>query len=242
MPDRSFLKNPQLATRTLPEIFGSVQFDPDYTVGIPWELSRPRRIIRKTDSRREGRATPSIGDGGRNRDMICTDSSKKYARKTVRFHKMKIGSIISCYLQKYAKIEPHIMPFAAPYSRSGSDHFLPQQKTHSGMRSASKTRLCERFNSSDCQNTAHLGLFLNGAQIGLRLDPKKVSPGSIWARISVGHNPPRISGEGGNHIYPFDRRVLSLESGKDPLHQLEKQTTSKGNRNLPTGIFPNPQT
>ena len=238
MPDRSFLKNPQLATRTLPEIFGSVQFDPDYTVGIPWELSRPRRIIRKTDSRREGRATPSIGDGGRNRDMICTDSSKKYARKTVRFHKMKIGSIISCYLQKYAKIEPHIMPFAAPYSRSGSDHFLPQQKTHSGMRSASKTRLCERFNSSDCQNTAHLGLFLNGAQIGLRLDPKKVSPGSIWARISVA----RIWGEGGNHIYPFDRRVLSLESGKDPLHQLEKQTTSKGKRNLPTGIFPNPQT
>ncbi len=79
------------------------------------------------------------------------------------------------------------MPFAAPYSRSGSDRFLPQQKTHPGMRSARKTRLCERFNSPDYQNKADLGLFLNGTQIGLRLDPEKVNPGLIWARISVGH-------------------------------------------------------
>ena len=56
-------------------------------------------------------------------------SPKKYARKIVRFQRKKIGSIISRYLQKYARIEPHIMPFAASYSRSGSDHFLPRQKT-----------------------------------------------------------------------------------------------------------------
>ena len=131
--------------------------------------------------------------------MIFTGSSKKYARKTVRFHRKKIGSIISRYLQKYAEIEPHIMPFAASYSRSGRGHFHHQQKTHPGMRSALKTRLCELFNSSDCQNTADLSLFLNGAQIGLRLDPEMANPGSIWARISVA----LIWGEGGKSHIPF---------------------------------------
>jgi hypothetical protein len=77
------------------------------------------------------------------------------------------------------------MAFAATYSHSGSDHFLPQHKTRSDRRKGLKTRLCERYNLSDCQNTAFLGLFLNGARIGLRLDPKKGDPGSIRAQISV---------------------------------------------------------
>jgi hypothetical protein len=54
-----------------------------------------------------------------------------------------------------------------------------------GTRSASKTRLRERFNWPDCQKKADSGLFLKGARYGLRLDPEKVNLGSIWARISV---------------------------------------------------------
>ncbi len=54
-----------------------------------------------------------------------------------------------------------------------------------GMRSASKTRLRERFNSSDCKNKAYSGLFLKEARFGLRLDPEWMNPGSIRTRMSV---------------------------------------------------------
>ena len=72
------------------------------------------------------------------------------------------------------------------------------------MRSARKTRICEPFISSDCQNTAHLGLFLNGARYGLRFDPERVNPGSIWARISVA----RIWGVGVITYTPSDEGCL----------------------------------
>jgi hypothetical protein len=62
----------------------------------------------------------------------------KNARKTVRLGVAKIGLFMSVYLQKYAKIEPHIMPFAAPYSRSGSGHFHQHSKTHPGREMVSK--------------------------------------------------------------------------------------------------------
>jgi hypothetical protein len=77
------------------------------------------------------------------------------------------------------------MPFAAPYSRSGSNHFNHQQKTYPSLRNGLKTRLCKRFISSDCQNTAYLGLFLNGGRYGLLFDLKMSDQRPYWARIGV---------------------------------------------------------
>ena len=77
------------------------------------------------------------------------------------------------------------MPVNGPQTCSGSLFFRDRTITHPAPGSGRKTRLCERFNSSDCQNKADLGLVKNGARIGLRLDPEKGNPGSIWARISV---------------------------------------------------------
>jgi hypothetical protein len=59
------------------------------------------------------------------------------------------------------------MPIGGPYSRSGSGHFPYQQKTHAGQENGLKTRLCDRFISSDWQNKADLRVFRNGARYGL---------------------------------------------------------------------------
>jgi hypothetical protein len=55
------------------------------------------------------------------------------------------------------------------YSRSGSDHFHHQQKTHPTPKTALKTRLCDRFILSDSENKPNLGVFVNGARYGLLL-------------------------------------------------------------------------
>jgi hypothetical protein len=75
----------------------------------------------------------------------------------------EIKRFFAIYLPKYVEIEPYIMPFGGPYSRSGSGHFHPQQNTCPSLKNTFKTRLCERFILSVFENTADLRLFLNGA-------------------------------------------------------------------------------
>lgn len=111
---------------------------------------------------------------------------QKYARKTVRFHRNQIGPIITFYSQKYAQIEPYIMPIIGPQSHSGSHFSRVYPNTHSTTRSAAKSRLYERYNLPDCENKAEYRLFLKGARYGLRLDPGRSNPGSIRARIRAG--------------------------------------------------------
>jgi hypothetical protein len=78
------------------------------------------------------------------------------------------------------------MPISRSYSRSGSGHFRPQPKTHPDPKTARKIAIRELFISSDCQNTADLGLFLNGARYGLLFDRETGNRRADWARIRYG--------------------------------------------------------
>jgi hypothetical protein len=77
------------------------------------------------------------------------------------------------------------MPIAASYSRSGSDHFHDQQKTHPGLRDGIQTRLYDCFISPDFENKPCLGLFLNRALFGLLFDLKMSYRRLNWALIGV---------------------------------------------------------
>ncbi len=69
-----------------------------------------------------------------------------------------------------------------------------------------------------------MGLFSNGARFGLRLDPGKVNPGSIRARISVA----KIGWMGGlMPLYLHTRRAATPE-GRPPLWQRETYSNACG--------------
>jgi len=65
------------------------------------------------------------------------------------------------------------MPIIGHRSPKNGDDFQDQPKPHPGLETGLKTRIRELFISSDFQNTAYLGLFLNGARYGLLLGCEK---------------------------------------------------------------------
>ena len=83
------------------------------------------------------------------------------------------------------------MPINGPQKPYSGLFFRDQRETHPVSGSAKKGPIRERFISPDCRNKPDLWLFLNGARIGLHLDPER----GIRAQFGPG------LGEGGAH--PF---------------------------------------
>ena len=77
------------------------------------------------------------------------------------------------------------MPIIAHITPLRATDFQDQPKTHPGLRFTRKTEIWDSFISSDFENKADLGLFLNGAQYGLLFDLKTGDRGPDWARIRV---------------------------------------------------------
>jgi len=71
------------------------------------------------------------------------------------------------------------MPANGPQTHSGSPFSANVPTPDRVKKEGGKSRLCVRFILSDCQNTADLGLVLNGGRIGPGLDPERVNPSVI---------------------------------------------------------------
>ena len=84
------------------------------------------------------------------------------------------------YIALLAKISPICAPYNA-HNRAIAAVFRPlfpvSIKYPFGMRSVSKTRLRERFNSPDCQNKAYSGLFLKRSPIRAPIGSRKGDSG-----------------------------------------------------------------
>jgi len=120
----------------------------------------------------------------------------------------------------FAKIRPYCAPYNAlcglifAFWRS---LFSGSTKNPSALRSALKIALRERFNLSDCKNTADLGLFLNGARYGLLLAVSDTNRGSIRARM----------GSRGGHTLPNNARGATESEGKHPWRSNYRNETKK---------------
>jgi hypothetical protein len=69
----------------------------------------PALSLNRGADKAPGHLRTERGGGGFTTDTVSW-LSPKHVRITVRFHQKNIGAIMSLYSQKYAKIEPHIMP------------------------------------------------------------------------------------------------------------------------------------
>ena len=85
------------------------------------------------------------------------------------------------------------MPIGGPYSRSGSNHFQDQPKTHPGPKTGLKTRIRERFISSDFKNKPDSGYFKTEPDTGFFFGWIR----AIGARIEPGWD--QVMGEGPDH-------------------------------------------